>query len=38
MAQDLRSYLDLLKRRRPDELVIVSKPIDPVHEITAFVV
>jgi UbiD family decarboxylase len=38
MAQDLRSYLDLLKRRRPDELVIVSRPIDPVHEITAFVV
>jgi UbiD family decarboxylase len=38
MAQDLRSYLDLLKRKRPDELVIVSKPIDPVHEITAFVV
>ncbi len=38
MAQDLRSYLDLLKRRRPDELVIVSKPIDPAFEITAFVV
>ena len=38
MAQDLRSYLDLLKRRRPDDLVIVSKLIDPVHEITAFVV
>src|SRR5438477_6564471 len=38
MAQDLRSYLDLLKRRRPDELLIVSKPIDPAYEITAFVV
>jgi UbiD family decarboxylase len=38
MAQDLRSYLDLVKRKRPDELVIVGKPIDPVHEITAFVV
>jgi UbiD family decarboxylase len=38
MAQDLRSYLDLVKRKRPDELVIVSKAIDPVHEITAFVV
>ena len=38
MAQDLRSYLDLVKRRRPDELVIVSKPIDPAYEITAFVV
>ena len=38
MAQDLRSYLDLIKRKRPDELVIVSKPIDPAYEITAFVV
>ncbi len=38
MAQDLRSYLDLIKRKRPDELVIVSRPIDPAHEITAFVV
>ena len=38
MAQDLRSYLDLVKRRRPDELVVVSKEIDPVHEITALVV
>jgi 2,5-furandicarboxylate decarboxylase 1 len=38
MAQDLRSYLDLVKRKRPDELVIVGKPIDPVHEITALVV
>ena len=31
MAQDLRGYLDLLKRKRPDELVIVSKPIDPTE-------
>ena len=38
MAQDLRSYLDLIKRRRPDELVIVSRPIDPAYEITALVV
>src|SRR5262249_10759757 len=38
MAQDLRSYLDVLKRRRPDELVVVPKPIDPVFEITALVV
>jgi UbiD family decarboxylase len=37
MAQDLRSYLELVKRKRPDELVIVSKPIDPAYEITAFV-
>ena len=38
MAQDLRSYLDLVKRRKPDELVIVSKPVDPAYEITALVV
>ncbi|MCI0548874.1 MAG: UbiD family decarboxylase [Candidatus Rokubacteria bacterium] len=38
MAQDLRSYLDLVKRRKPDELQIVSREVDPVHEITAIVV
>jgi 2,5-furandicarboxylate decarboxylase 1 len=38
MAQDLRSYLDLLKRKRPDDLLIVSREIDPAWEITALVV
>ncbi len=38
MAQDLRGYLDLVKRKRPDELVIVGAEIDPAHEITALVV
>jgi UbiD family decarboxylase len=38
MAQDLRSYLDLVKRKRPDELVVVSREIDPAWEITALVV
>src|SRR5262245_29211868 len=38
MAQDLRSYLDLIKRQKPDELVIVSKEVDPAYEITALVV
>ena len=38
MAQDLRSYLDLIKRRRPEEFVIVSKEVDPAYEITALVV
>ncbi|HEV8440710.1 MAG TPA: UbiD family decarboxylase [Methylomirabilota bacterium] len=38
MAQDLRSYLDLIKRRRTEELVIVSKEVDPAYEITALVV
>lgn len=38
MAQDLRSYLDLLKRQRPDDLVVVSREVDPAWEITALVV
>jgi 2,5-furandicarboxylate decarboxylase 1 len=38
MAQDLRSYLDQIKRRKADDFVIVSRQIDPAYEITAFVV
>src|SRR5215469_8991781 len=38
MPQDLRSYLDQIKRKRPDEFVIVSKEVDPAYEITALVV
>jgi UbiD family decarboxylase len=38
MAQDLRSCLDLIKRKRPDDLVIVSREVDPAYEITALVV
>ena len=38
MAQDLRSHLELIKRRKPDELVIVSREVDPAYEITALVV
>jgi UbiD family decarboxylase len=38
MAQDLRSFLDLLKRERPADLMLISREIDPVHEITALVV
>jgi UbiD family decarboxylase len=38
MAQDLRSYLELVKRQRPDELAIVSREVDPAFEITALVV
>jgi UbiD family decarboxylase len=38
MAQDLRGYLDRIKRERPDEFAIVSREIDPVHELTALVV
>jgi 2,5-furandicarboxylate decarboxylase 1 len=38
MAQDLRSHLDTIKRKRPDDLVVVSREIDPAYEITALVV
>ena len=38
MAQDLRSYLDALKRRKPDELRIVPREIEPAYELTTFVV
>ena len=38
MAQDLTGYLDLVKRTRPDDLLVVSKELDPAYEITALVV
>jgi 2,5-furandicarboxylate decarboxylase 1 len=38
MAQDLRSFLDLVKRTRADELQIVSREVDPAYELTAVVV
>src|SRR6266705_4960181 len=38
MGQDLRSYLDTVKRRKSDELQVISRPIDPAYEITALVV
>src|SRR5216684_7637395 len=38
MAQDLPGYLDLIKRTRPDGLLVVSKEMDPAFEITALVV
>src|SRR5260370_21772806 len=38
MAQDLPGYLDLIKRTRPDDLLVVSKEMDPAFEITALVV
>ncbi len=37
MAQDLRGFLDLIKRTRPADFQIVSKPVDPAYEITALV-
>ena len=38
MAQDLRSFLDLVKRRKPEDFRIVSKEVDPAYELTALVV
>src|SRR3989475_400657 len=38
MGQDLRSYLDTVKRRKSDEFQVISRPIDPAYEITAMVV
>ena len=38
MAQDLRSYLDLVKRRTPGDFEIVTREVDPAYEITALAV
>jgi UbiD family decarboxylase len=38
MSQDLRSFLDQIKRNRPDDFVVVSREIDPAYEMTALVV
>jgi len=38
MGQDLRSYLDTVKRRKSDEFQVISRPIDPAYVITALVV
>ncbi len=38
MAQDLRTYLDAVKRRTPDDFQVVTQEVDPAFEITAIVV
>jgi len=38
MGQDLRGFLDAVKRRTPDGFQVVSRPVDPAYEITALVV
>jgi 2,5-furandicarboxylate decarboxylase 1 len=38
VAQDLRSYLDSIKRTRAADFQIVSRPVDPRYEITGLVV
>jgi UbiD family decarboxylase len=37
MAQDLRGFLDLIERRKPEDFVIVSNEVDAAFEITAIV-
>src|SRR5215470_1688389 len=38
MPQDLRSYLDALKKRKSDDVQVVTQEVDPAFEITAIVV
>ncbi len=38
MAQDLPAYLDLIKRSKPEQIVVISKELDPAYELTALVV
>ncbi len=38
MAQDLRSFIEAVKRAKPDDVVVVKKEVDPAYEITALVV
>ena len=38
MPQDLRSYLDLIKRTDPGDFLTVSREVDPAFEITAITV
>jgi len=38
MAQSLPDFLDLVKRSKPEEIVTISREIDPAYELTALVV
>src|SRR4029450_4925531 len=38
MPQDLRSYLDLVKRNHPEDFLVVPREVDPAFEITAIAV
>jgi len=38
MSQDLRSYLDIIKRTDPGDFLTVSREVDPAFEITAITV
>src|SRR5947209_14895311 len=34
MGQSLRTYLDLLKKERPNDLKVITREVDPIHEIS----
>ena len=38
MSQDLRTYLDAVKRNNPEDFLVVSREVDPAFEITAITV
>ena len=38
MSQDLRSYIDRIKKDQPDDFLAISREIDPAFEITAMTV
>ena len=38
MLQDLRTYLDAVKHKQPEDFVVVSREVDPAFEITAIAV
>ena len=38
MAQDLRSFLDTVKRKHAEDFLIISREVDPAYEITALTV
>src|SRR3989442_9580249 len=35
MSQDLRSYLELIRRKQPDDLLTVAREVDPAFELAA---
>ena len=34
MSQDLRSYLNLIRRKSPEDLLVISREVDPAYELT----
>ncbi|MCL6563328.1 MAG: UbiD family decarboxylase [Firmicutes bacterium] len=36
--QNLRTFLEALKKERPDDLLVIDKPISPIHEMNALLV